>query len=104
MVKRHLVQILLPLVAGQGQKLDKAWFNTLVHELAERFGGATSYARAPGEGLWDSGNRTEKDQIAVVEVMIESVEETYWRELKARLEKDLSQDEIVVRSWPIATL
>jgi hypothetical protein len=104
MVKRHLVQVVLPLVTGRGQKLERPWFDAFMHELTDRFGGATSFARSPGEGLWDSGNRSAKDQVAVVEVMTETMEEAYWQELKARLEKDLSQDEIVVRSWPMTSL
>lgn len=104
MANRHLVQILLPLITGDGQKLEKPWFDSLIRQLADRFGGATSFARAPGEGLWDSGERSEKDQIAVVEIMTETMDEAFWLQLKARLEKDLAQDEIVIRFWQITTL
>ncbi len=104
MVARHLVQILIPLMTGQGQRLTKSWYGEFIDELTERFGGATSFSRVPGEGFWDGGNRTELDQIMVVEVMIERWDETYWLELKARLEKDLSQEEIIVRAWPMTKL
>ena len=45
-------------------------------ELTEKFGGATSFLRAPGTGLWQSGGGTEKDSIAVVEVMAEEIDRT----------------------------
>ena len=41
-----------------------------------KFGGATSFLRAPGQGLWQSGGATEKDRIAVVEVMVEAPRRT----------------------------
>lgn len=32
-----------------------------VEELSDRFGGATSFLRAPAEGLWEDGSKTEQD-------------------------------------------
>ena len=49
MSSSHLVQILLPKETGDGK------------------------------GLWQSGDATEKDRIAVVEVMVEHLERAYWR-------------------------
>jgi hypothetical protein len=46
---------------GKRQPIGKDWF--------DKFGGATSFLRAPGQGLWQSGGGKEKDSIAVVEVM-----------------------------------
>jgi hypothetical protein len=37
--------------------------------LTDKFGGATSFVRAPGLGLRDSGRDVERDNIAVIEVM-----------------------------------
>jgi len=37
--------------------------------MTDKFGGATSFVRAPGQGLWDSGGDVERDNIAVIEVM-----------------------------------
>ena len=53
----HLVEILLPKENGKGQPIDKDWFDGFLKELTERFGGATSFLRAPGQGLWQSGGR-----------------------------------------------
>jgi hypothetical protein len=65
----HLVQILLPKETGKRQPIGKDWFDSFLKELTDKFGGATSFLRAPGQGLWQSGGGKEKDSIAVVEVM-----------------------------------
>ena len=56
------------------------------------------------QGLLQSGGGTEKDRIAVVEVMVERLESSFWRSLRERLERELSQDEIVIRAQEITRL
>ena len=99
----HLVEILLPIENGKRQPIDKDWFDGFLKELTERFGGATSF-RAPGQGHWQSGGGTEKDSIAVVEVMVEELDSSYWQTLRERLQRELSQDEIVIRAQEIRRL
>jgi hypothetical protein len=94
-----LVQMLLP-VAGR----QKAYEDVL-HQLTERFGGATAYTRAPAAGLWKNPSEgTERDDIIVVEVMVDSVDRAWWGAFRRRLEKRLRQKEIVVRAHEIRTL
>lgn len=100
----HLVEILLPKETGRGQPIGKDWFDGFLKELTDRFGGATSFLRAPGEGLWQCGGGTEKDSIAVVEVMVEEIDGSYWQSLLKRLERELSQDEVVIRAQAIRRL
>jgi hypothetical protein len=100
----HLVQILLPKETGNGQPIGKDWFDGLLKELTDRFGGATSFLRAPGQGLWQSGGGTEQDSIAVVEVMVESIDTALWQSLRERLERELAQDEIIIRAQEIRRL
>jgi hypothetical protein len=69
MNKSYLVQILLPKERGDGEPVSQRWFEEFLEELTGRFGGATSFVRAPGQGLWRSGNETARDNIAVIEVM-----------------------------------
>ena len=102
--RSYLVQILLPKETGGGQPISRQWFETLLKELTEKFGGATSFLRAPGQGLWQSGGTTEKNNIAVVEVMTDEVDQAFWRSLRGRLEEELSQDEIVIRAQEISRL
>lgn len=96
----YLVQILLPKERG-GEPVSHKWFEGLLQELTDRFGGATSFARTPGQGLWDSGGEVKRDNIAIIEVMAERFDSAYWQSLRARLEQELSQDEIVIRAQEI---
>ena len=100
----YLVQILLPKETGKGEPIGKDWFDRFLKELTDEFGGATSFLRAPGQGLWQSGGGTETDRIAVVEVMAERLDASYWQSLRERLERELSQEEIVVRAQEIRRL
>ena len=94
-----LVQLLLP-VAGR-----KKTYEDVLHELTERFGGATAYSRAPAAGLWKNpSDRTERDDIIVLEVMVDRVDRAWWAAFRRRLEKRLRQKEIVVRAHEIRTL
>ena len=102
--RAHLVEILLPKETGAGQPIGQSWFEALLKELTEKFGGATSFVRARGQGLWRSGSETERDSIAVVQVMTDKLVPDYWRTLRERLENELSQDEIVVRALEITRL
>jgi hypothetical protein len=83
----HLVQILLPKEAGTGQPIAKDWFDDFLKELSDQFGGVTSFLRAPGQDLWQSGSGTEKDSIAVVEVMVDRLDPAFWRSLRKRVER-----------------
>ena len=95
----HLVQLLLPL--GEKQK-D---YQRVVHELTERFGGVTAYSRAPAAGLWkDESQRTERDDIVVVEVMVEGLDRQWWADYRKRLEARLHQQAIIVRAQEIEPL
>lgn len=84
---------------------DRAWRESaavMVRGAAERsdrkIRRATSFVRAPGEGLWRNGGGTERDTIVVVEVMAERLQTDYWRALRELLEKELAQEEIVIRA------
>jgi hypothetical protein len=101
MSSSHLVQILLPTECGNGEPIRRDWFDGFLEELTEKFGGATTFLRAPGQGLWQSEGGTEKDSLAVVEVMVEYLDCTFWRSLRERLERELAQKEIVIRAQEI---
>ncbi|MCP3398940.1 MULTISPECIES: hypothetical protein [unclassified Bradyrhizobium] len=104
MTPSYLVQILLPKETGRGERVLQEWFEHLLKELTDEFGGATSFVRTPGQGLWQRGGGTERDSIAIVEVMADHLLTDYWRALGERLETELGQEEIVVRAQEIVTL
>ena len=95
----HLVQLLLPLVA------ERDAFDEVAHELTERFGGLTAYTRSPAAGLWKSpSDATERDDIIVVEVMVEELDKAWWARYRQDLEQRLRQKEVVVRAHAIVSL
>ena len=95
----NLIQILLPTNGS-----DDGVFERLAQELTEKFGGVTSFIRAPAEGRWNTGSRTEHDDIAVIEVMADDVDYGYWADLRTRLEQALAQEEIIIRCQPLELL
>ncbi len=91
----YLIEILLPVT----ETFERRTLETMRAELTDMFGGVTIHANAPAEGLWKEGGDTERrDRIVVVEVMTEEVDRSWWADYRKRLEKQLSQEEIVVRS------
>ena len=106
MKRQVLVQLLLPTLDGKGVKVPLSKLRSLAHELSDRFGGVTSYLRAPAEGLWQPHEDApaEKDDIVIFEVMAEDLDQAFWRSLRARLQADLAQSEIIVRAQPVDIL
>jgi hypothetical protein len=100
----YLLQILLPKETGKGEPVEQEWFESFLKELTAKFGGATSFVRAPGQGLWRGGGETERDAIVVVEVMAEELAQDYWVRLRERLESELSQEQIIIRAQQIIRL
>ena len=94
----YLVQILLPIYDNDGNKFPSDFYASARSELAERFGGLTAYTRAPAEGLWASGGQVKRDDIVVLEVMIERLDRQWWRAYREELERRFRQDQIVVRA------
>jgi hypothetical protein len=101
MSQAFLIEILAPKVNGKGQLVTQEWFESFLKELTQTFGGATSFVRAPGQGLWRDGGEPQRDTIAVVEVMADELKQDYWASLRQRLERELSQEEIVIRAQEI---
>jgi hypothetical protein len=99
-----LIQILLPLTDNQGRPFEGHVLTDLQRELARRFGGFTAFTRAPAEGVWAHDGRKTRDDIVVVEIMAETLDEDWWRQLRSRLENDLRQERIVIRSHPVHVL
>jgi hypothetical protein len=94
----HLIQILLPVYDNAGQRFPPDYYNKVREKLAGMFGGLTAYSRAPAEGLWGSGRNAERNDIIVVEVMVDDLDRSWWRDYRRALEQLFRQDEIVVRA------
>jgi len=100
----YLVQILLPVADNAGDRFPKEIFQRIQAELAERYGGLTAYNRAPAKGVWRNQGRHQTDDIIVVEVMVDQLDEAWWRQFRHELEGLLRQETIVIRAQQIRTL
>lgn len=100
-----LVQIFIPTRDNEGDRFPEAHYTSLRDELAGRFGGATIYARAPVEGLWQkSPHATDADNLIIYEAMAGTIDESYWKSLKSRLETSFRQEEILIRYFSITKM
>ena len=105
MKNRYLVQILLPVRDNAGATFPPSLLHDIRQRLAAQFGGVTAFTRAPAEGIWAPDDApASTDDIVIVEVMVEDLNEAWWRNFRQQLERDLRQAEIVVRAHQILTL
>lgn len=101
----HLVQLLLPLYAQDGARLEASLFSAVRQELVDHFGGLTAYSRAPAKGLWaDDGGSVARDDIVVYEVMADTLDRAWWAGYRQELAARLRQKELVVRAQEIEVL
>lgn len=103
--RAFLIQLLLPVRDREGLPYPRATYDQLARELAAHFGGLTAYTRSPAAGLWeDESGRTVRDDVVAYEVMVDELDDAWWRALRRRLEVELVQEELVVRALPIGRL
>ncbi|MET0530407.1 MAG: hypothetical protein ABW003_19070 [Microvirga sp.] len=100
----HLVQILIPLADNAGRRFDGVEYGRVRTELSERFGGITSFTRAPAHGMWKEGGHTSHDDIVVFEVMAREIDHTWWENYRAELERRFRQETLVVRAIKVEML
>ena len=96
---RHLIQILLPTQTRDGAAIASEQFARVRVELTERFGGVTAYSRSPATGLWLNEDETiERDQVIMVEVVVEGLDREWWASYRRQLESRFEQEEIHARA------
>jgi hypothetical protein len=101
----YLIQILLPLYDNSGIPFDAAEFRRVRDELAERFGGITTYVRSPALGVWkDTPETTIHDEIVIYEVMSDHLDRGWWRHYRETLAERYRQDWLVVRANAVELL
>ena len=89
----NLVQILLPVYDEHGNRFPQSMYEKVARELTDSFGGLTAYVRAPAKGLWaERPGETRRDDIVVYEVMVESLDASWWRDYREALEGRFRQD------------
>jgi hypothetical protein len=98
----HLMQILLPLYAKDGTRIPEREFAIVRRELTERFGGVTAYLRAAASGLWKSPDGgIDRDEMIMIEVVIERLEREWWTSYRSELEARFHQDALHLRAIPL---
>ncbi|MCF0075275.1 hypothetical protein LZD49_32645 [Dyadobacter sp. CY261] len=101
----YLMQIFLPTRDNQGDSIPEEHFLALRDELTDRFGGVTIYTRAPVEGIWKpSENNAQVDQLVIYEVLLGSLEISYWKKVKSRLETSFMQAQIMMRYFNVVQI
>jgi len=101
----HLIQILLPLFDNEGHAFDHDILHGIRDELVARFSGLTAFTRAPAEGLWAPGEaEAKRDEIVVFEVMTDKIDKQWWSEYRRRLERQLRQEAVIIRTHKIDLL
>ncbi len=101
----HLIQLLLPLYDNAGNPFRPEEFEQVRDELAELFGGITTYVRSPAKGLWkETTTRTVHDDIVIYEVMVGKLDRQWWRDYRLLLEERFQQEVLIVRASEIDLL
>lgn len=96
-VKDILVQLFIPLNDENGALFPEHYYTKLSTDLNEKFGGVTLYNRSPATGLWKQKHeKTVQDELLVYEILIAFIDNEYWQALKARLEKQFNQTELLI--------
>lgn len=59
-------------------------------------------SRPTAEGQRQDGERSSKDDIVIIEVMVEDIDLPDWRKRRAELERRFRQDTVIIRYMPMA--
>lgn len=100
----HLIQVFLPLYDELGHVFSEEHFTAVRKQLTERFGGITTYSRAPARGFWKEKGKVHKDDLIVFEVMAEHLDRQWWEGYRRALEVSFRQEEILIRTQMIEVL
>ncbi|HEX2524140.1 MAG TPA: hypothetical protein VHP35_18680 [Terriglobia bacterium] len=97
----YLIQLFLPLYDENGSAISDQDFAAVRDQLTEKFGGITTYPRAPAKGFWKDRGKVHKDDIVVFEVMAEGLERQWWDRYRKTLEARFRQEEVLIRAQVI---
>ncbi len=94
----YLVQLLLPVQDNEGRPFGDEVHRATRRELVDRFGGVTAYLRAPARGLWKGDGGLDRDDIVILEVMVDDLDRPWWQQYRETVRQRFRQDELVVRA------
>ena len=95
----YLTQFLLPTFDNSGHRFPKEDFDHVRQELVDHFGGVTAFVRSPAVGVWtDEDGHIRRDEVAIFEVMADTLDRDWWAEYRRQLEHRFRQEEVVIRA------
>jgi len=99
-----LIELFIPLANNEGVRFPQDAFKEFEDTLTEKFGGLTSYPRAPANGIWDDGQHSQKDELLVYEVMTNAVDMPWWEACRRNLEQRFQQEKVLIRAAEVTIL
>lgn len=97
--------IFVPLVEASGERYAEAVTDAIKNEIADYFGGLTD-THHRNKGLWKVGGMTVRDELVIWRVLSDKgpAGDEFLSRIKARLEKALRQDLILVIRRAVETI
>ncbi|MFC7524227.1 hypothetical protein ACFQRK_09755 [Parapedobacter sp. GCM10030251] len=100
-----LIQVFIPLTDNTGNHFPESYFTQLKSAFSEKYGGVTVYKQMPIEGFWKETKATaEKDVLVIFEVLTDTLDISYWKDLKTQLETTFRQKDLLIRYWEITVV
>jgi hypothetical protein len=99
-----LIELFIPLTNNEGVRFPESAFKEIEDTITEKFGGLTSYPRAPANGIWDDGRKSQSDELLVYEVMTDALDKPWWEACRRNLEERFQQEKILMRATAVAIL
>ena len=94
-----------PALPHNRQPFSSTEFVRVRRELTDRFGGVTAHTRCTAEGFWeDDEGHTRRDEVIIVEVMVEEIERAWWHAYGMEVASRFAQEEMVIRAVPFESL
>jgi hypothetical protein len=84
----------VPLIVD-GKRLPAVKLASLKQKLIKEFGGLTYFPQKT-KGFWKMGGATFQDDIVILRVLTGKSCRTFWKELKADLQKQWKQEQILI--------
>jgi hypothetical protein len=94
----YIIQLLLPLYDNSGLPFPEEMMREVRERLVALFGGVTAFSRTPAEGVWSDRGHRVRDEIILVEVMVETLDRRWWDNFRKTLEERLQQKSLVIRA------
>ena len=87
--------LFVPLFSNDGKRLPRAGLARVKKRLIKKFGGLTHFPQK-SKGTWKVGAATFVDDIVILRVLSEKDTKDFWKKLKADLQREWKQKNILI--------